>query len=254
MDLLEHLIDTFYQHVPQSPRMIHRASLFARLLRSPTHEDFPHPALLHAICASAAAYTAWVHALPPEQLESKVQEMLHSGTDLETIGDFALAQAEGARRAIHQSSNVCYWGAGRRLMDVLQAQVLMSEVYSQKGFTMLAWTLAAIPVRLIQGLELTNRNIPKRYKLGLLPVTQDPIEKEERLATVWQTYITDAFFAVGSYWQPSMDEREWYCKLPGSHLGFKKGVVEPNPQGPNDQDVYRSCVCFIGQLAAKSAS
>lgn len=241
-DLLEHLIDTFFANVPQAPRMIHRASLLARLHHAPSHEDFPHPSLLHAISASAASYTAWVHALPPEQLEARVQEMLHTGTDLESIPDFALAQAEGARRAIHQSSNVCYWGAGRRLMDVLQAQVLMSEVYSQKGFTMLAWTLASVPVRLIQGLELTNRNIPKRYKLGLLPVTHDPVEKEERLATVWQTYITDAYFAVGSYWMPSMDERDYYCKLPGPTSSFKKGLAEPNPQGPNDEDVYRSYV------------
>lgn len=222
--------------------MIHRATLMARLRLVPTHADFPHPALLHAICATAGGYTAWVTSIPPQHVEARVQEILTSGGNLEDIADFSLAQAESARRAIHQTSHLCSWGSGRKLIDVLQAEVLMGEVYCQKGFTMHGWTLAATPIRLVQGLEMTNRNVVKRSKVGLLDPPKTSIEREERLATVWQTYLTDAFFAVGSYWQPSVDERTFHCRLPAASPGFVQGheVIEENPQGPNDADLFKT--------------
>jgi hypothetical protein len=40
--------------------MINRANLTARLALPPTHADFPHRALLHAICAVSGRYSAAV--------------------------------------------------------------------------------------------------------------------------------------------------------------------------------------------------
>ncbi|KAG8815920.1 hypothetical protein FRC17_000537, partial [Serendipita sp. 399] len=50
-------IELFFRFDPCSARMLHRPTLLNNLNYPPTHPDFPHPALLHAICATASRYT-----------------------------------------------------------------------------------------------------------------------------------------------------------------------------------------------------
>ena len=121
--LLEHLVETFFTHAPQLPRMIHRASLLTRLRLPPKHDDFPHPSLLHAICAQASSYTAWVNNVPPEMLEEVVARHRTMNLSLETIEDFALAQGEIAQRCIRNASSVCMMGPGTVMMEIGQACV-----------------------------------------------------------------------------------------------------------------------------------
>lgn len=116
-------IETFFVSCPYDARMIHRATLMNRIRKSPTDPDFPHPSLLHAICAVGAQYTAWVPAIAPHLLEETIENHNATGAPLESIADFSLAQAEASRRCIGTSVNVCGFGPGRALFDVLQAHV-----------------------------------------------------------------------------------------------------------------------------------
>lgn len=121
--LLEHLVETFFNCCSQISRMIHRGHFMPLLKLPPTHIDFPHPALLHAICALASMHTAWVYSLPPEALEDSMQRALILGDNLEAFDDFGLAQAESATRAIRRSIMICNMGPGRMIYEVLQAEV-----------------------------------------------------------------------------------------------------------------------------------
>lgn len=116
-------MDTFFASCPYDARMVHRPTLMNRIRKSPTDPDFPHASLLHAICAVGALYTAWVPSVAPHMLEETIENHNASGAPLESIADFSLAQAEASRRTINTAANVCGFGPGRALFDILQAHV-----------------------------------------------------------------------------------------------------------------------------------
>ena len=116
-------IETFFTCVPQIPRMIHRGNLLYRVRLPPTHKDFPHPSLLHSICAIAATHTAWVNSIPPEKVEETTKRAISCGQNLEEIEDFGLAQAFAARRAMDQSATCCAMGSGQTMFGLVQAAV-----------------------------------------------------------------------------------------------------------------------------------
>lgn len=116
-------VDTFFNCCIHESRLLHRASLMQRLRKAPTDLDFPHPSLLHAICATASLHTAWVTSVPPHLLEETIEAHSASGASLESIPDFGLAQAEASRRTIHSTTTMCAIGPGRYLFEMLQAHV-----------------------------------------------------------------------------------------------------------------------------------
>jgi hypothetical protein len=95
----------------------------ARLQLPPTHDEFPHPALLHAISAHASSYTAWVNNLPPEGLEDAVEQHKQLYGSLDGIEDFGLAQAEAAQRAIAMTTQKCMMQDGSVMVEICQANV-----------------------------------------------------------------------------------------------------------------------------------
>lgn len=105
------------------PRMIHRATLMTRLRLPPTHPDFPHPSLLHAICAAAATYTACVNSLPPEALDESVDRHKAMYGTIEGVEDFGLAQAEAGQKSIRMSTQTCMMGPGNMVVEITQASV-----------------------------------------------------------------------------------------------------------------------------------
>jgi len=121
--LLTDSVEVFFTYAPQMPRMIHRPSFMTRLRLPPTHTDFPHPALLHAICACASTFTAWVNTLPPEALEEAIERHKEMYGSLEGIEDFGLAQAEAAQRAISVSTQSCLVQSGNVMVEICQANV-----------------------------------------------------------------------------------------------------------------------------------
>jgi hypothetical protein len=54
--LLEHIVDVFFDKVPFAPSILNQGRLRSRLSLPPTHQNFPHPAILHAICACTARH------------------------------------------------------------------------------------------------------------------------------------------------------------------------------------------------------
>ena len=133
--LLDHLLETFFNSVPHFPRMLHKASILTRVRLPPTALNFPHPSLLHAMCAMAAPYTAWVHSIPPEQIEETLEKANISGSlqsGLQDSGDFALTQAELAANSVKTSAYNCMMGPGNTMFEIAQATV--SLVYQPRSY------------------------------------------------------------------------------------------------------------------------
>ncbi|TXT08720.1 hypothetical protein VHUM_02848 [Vanrija humicola] len=240
--ILEHLIDTFFQCEPQLPRIIHRASLMARLKLPPTSDDFPFPGLLHAICASAAPHTPWTTSLQPEELEATRMRHIALGLDLESCEDFAMAQAEAAERCIRHSTVMCVMGPGSFIFDVLRAHLVLSTVYFTKNMPLRSWITAGTPGRLIKALELINRNPRKSDKGTLMPDCASDRDREERYATVWMAYLMESTLSVNSAWSQSLEVDEIGIPLPTSNEEFNQkndffGMMKPNPQTAHEPDV-----------------
>ena len=128
--LLEHLLETFFSSVPHHPRILHRPSLLARVKLPPTSPNFPHPSLLHAICALAAAHTAWVNNVAPEAIEETLERQKALNISFENSEDFALAQGELAQKSIKNATAICMMGPGTTMLEIAQASV-SAKSYSQ---------------------------------------------------------------------------------------------------------------------------
>ena len=240
--------------------MIHRASFLPRLHLPPTHPNFPNAALLHGISAMAALHTAWVNSVPPEHIESVVERHKQFNNDLEGVDDFALSQAEAARRVIHLTFTSCAMADGQVMFEQCIAGVsrlfshavalqsdpkqLITDVYFAKGLPMLGWEAAGIPGRMVKSLELGNRNSPKgRVKESLLPPATNDAIREERLGVVWGAFMTDAGFNLNGGWGQSIQIEDVRVPLPASTQEFNSGIyIKENPQNALSPDLYSKCV------------
>lgn len=116
-------IDVFFTHAPQMPRMIHRHSFMTRLKLPPVHLGFPHSSLLHAMCAFASTYTAWVSNLPPDSLDRAIERHKEMNGNLDEIADFGLAQATAAQKSISLATQSTMMQSGHILVEICQACV-----------------------------------------------------------------------------------------------------------------------------------
>lgn len=119
----------FFNMVPSISRLLHRQTFQSRLLLRPTHVDFPHTALLHAICAVAARYSAAVKTCTVDQYiqraDAKLWEQKRPGpgglSEEESIG----MEECFAERNMRYAQMECKMESvsGRKLLDVVQAMV-----------------------------------------------------------------------------------------------------------------------------------
>ena len=113
-------VEVFFERVPNIPRLLHRARFLARLALPPTHSNFPHPSLIHAVCAAAAPWCK------PE-MYSRGKESF--GTDMAQKPEFktmsfALKQAAYGKEAVQEGLDT-----GNRLFDVVRAMIVFSRVF-----------------------------------------------------------------------------------------------------------------------------
>lgn len=124
--------------VPSVSRILNRESLIARLGLPPQHANFPHLALLHAICAITARYTAAVHTVPVDEMISNTNDELAGKRRVPanmTGEDVAASQrCFGERHSLFAQLEM-RWSdlAGRRMLDVAQAAVIMAVYLQQHG-------------------------------------------------------------------------------------------------------------------------
>lgn len=125
-------IESFFTKVPALPRMMNRSKLLTRMSLPPTHSDFPHPSLLHAICACASLWCApAVYAqstMAPGTLPKLMsapasgQKFANFTADPPT-STFSSHQADLAESTIQEGL-----GSGHKLFDIVRAMVCQKHV------------------------------------------------------------------------------------------------------------------------------
>ncbi|KAL7422208.1 hypothetical protein Q5752_002854 [Cryptotrichosporon argae] len=222
------LVESFFDLVPNLPRLIHRARLLARLQLPPTHSNFPHPALIHAMCASAAAWCA------PSIYEGSAAFKAPKGSADPSM-TFGARQAAHAKDAVTEGLNT-----GNRLFDVVRAMIILSRVFIDDTRMLECWAYSGLVSRMILPLGLNVRSAELSLKSVMLPPAADALEREERRVIVWMALYHDTIASAASGWGTSMSIEELSIPLPVSAKDFELGSddMDSNPQDLDSLDFW----------------
>ncbi|KIR58997.1 hypothetical protein I314_04981 [Cryptococcus bacillisporus CA1873] len=197
--MLEHLVETFFAMTPSVPRILHRQSFLARLALPPSHPEFPQRALLHAICAAAARYSAAV------SVRSVADGMIKVNNDA--------IQARGKGLDQDIASETCFSERNAIWMD---GWVMIGSV-----------TRLAICLGLLQNQSQYNGDIPS-IKQSVLDPPKDDTDREERRATMYYALCYDVTASASSGWVGTMPTEELKAK----------GKIPENPQNFHSPDIF----------------
>ena len=120
-------IESFFAKVPALPRMMNRSKLLLRMTLPPTHSDFPHPSLLHAICACASLWCAPAVYAQSAMASLAIPSIIGqnpSGAKYTSFSSnpptstFSSIQADLAKTTIQEGLN-----SGHKLFDIVRALV-----------------------------------------------------------------------------------------------------------------------------------
>ncbi|KAG2023389.1 nuclear protein [Coprinopsis cinerea AmutBmut pab1-1] len=220
--VLDHYIDVFFKCDPCGSRVLHKPSFLAAMKLTPKDPDFPHSAILHAICASASRwYPQNVITLP----------------DSTRRDQFAEFHASKTRQYIDKTM-----ASGEDIFSVMQACILLSWYFYQEGRWVEVWIFAGFQTRVAVPLRLNypgtfsthGNNSPGAY----LAPPNDLRDLESRRRTWWMTILFDRIASVGG-WIHAVDERDLGTELPLRTEDFESGRQIPsNTQHLGQADVY----------------
>lgn len=238
------LVEAFFDVVPSMPRMLHKGRFMTRLSLPPTHSNFPHPSLLHSICAISSAWCdpkVYDPAYDPNQAadpRSTQPEFFSRGGPMNAAPEilpFSLRHAAFAKDAIHDGLNT-----GSRLFDVVRAMIIISRVFIDDTRMLETWTYIGLVCRMILPLGLNVRSAELSLKSVMLPPPHDALEREERRVVVWLAMYHDTIASAASGWGTSLALDELTVPLPVSAEDFNAGspTMPGNPQDLESLDLY----------------
>lgn len=235
------LVEAFFEVVPSMPRMLHKGRFMTRLSLPPTHSNFPHPSLLHSICAIASAwcdpkvYDPNGQAPNPESTRAEFFSRSGPAPAAPEILPFSLRHAAFAKDAIHDGLNT-----GSRLFDVVRAMIILSRVFIDDTRMLETWTYIGLVCRMILPLGLNVRSAELSLKSVMLPPPHDALEREERRVVIWLAMYHDTIASAASGWGTSLALDELTVPLPVSADDFDAGspTMPGNPQDLESLDLY----------------
>ncbi|ORY32255.1 hypothetical protein BCR39DRAFT_523592 [Naematelia encephala] len=231
-NIVNDLVEAFFDLVPNIPRVLHRARFLARLALPPTHANFPHPALIHAVCSAAAA---WCHPdVYSRSAAAKQMYMSAEGKQVNSLS-FGLRQAAYGKEAVQDGLNT-----GNRLFDVVRAMIILSRVFIDDTRMLECWAYCGLVARMILPLGLNVRSAELSLKSVMLPPPVDALEREERRVAVWMGFYHDTVASAASGWGTSFALDELTVPLPVSRKDFDFGaeIMEPNSQDIESPDFW----------------
>ena len=131
-------VETFFAKVPTVPRILHRPTFLKRLTRPPTHPDFPHVALLHAICAAAGRYTAAVRVASTEEVLTRHDGRKANGfkrLNTQSLEDDIASETCFAQRNARYTQLEMRFDSvmGRQMLELVQAQIILAFFFHQSA-------------------------------------------------------------------------------------------------------------------------
>ncbi|ORX36091.1 hypothetical protein BD324DRAFT_651995 [Kockovaella imperatae] len=218
LDVVEHCVATFFDKIPLLPLMIHRPSFMTKLQLPPSHPEFPPQALIHAMLAMASAYipesslakrayyptgTPWFTNKHPEvDLEEDPELVRTFQQQIQFSSSNAYSNqdtAQGRFKSWHRRKTFVFLQkqltTGKRLVQAVQAQVIVATMSQYTGLWVDAWFEIGIAMRMIPPMRLSRRPDVKdayhRWGHSIMPLATDEMDQAERDRTFWVTYCLD---------------------------------------------------------------
>lgn len=203
---------------------------------SPSHYNFPNEAILHAICAASARYTARVQTSDPCGEPWKCTSKYHEHPALDP--DFGTRHSLFAKRVIDRNL-----AAGHCMYESAQALAILSFHYHSHARWVEGWVGIGMLGRIIVPLGLMNdSSIVKpggAPKQSLMEPARDDIEREERRALLWTALIYDVQTSAASGWAGGIQIDEITSQLPAGLASIESGFAIPeNDQTARSPDLF----------------
>ncbi|ODO05891.1 hypothetical protein I350_04952 [Cryptococcus amylolentus CBS 6273] len=236
--MVDHLAETFFKFVPSISRVINRQSFFARLSLPPTHSEFPQRALIHAICAVAARYTAAVSVRSVADGMKIVTEEAKRANGRGAETDLSMETCFAERNAGYAMEFMKYnHMSARGIFDILQAMATHSR-------WMEGWVLMGGATRLVIGLGLLEHtpqspHFSPAISRSILGPPRSDAEREERRAAAYYVMMYDTTQSASSGWAGTMPTSEMSARMPSSKADFERGGAIPeNFQSFHSRDLF----------------
>ncbi|GAA6003786.1 hypothetical protein JCM10207_003598 [Rhodosporidiobolus poonsookiae] len=222
-DLTMRLVEIYFNRPHICHGMLNPGRFRAAMLLPPTSNGFPHPGLLHIICAIAAMYVSDDFFLA----ETRYWPTHQTPTEY---------HASCAKASLDSSIN-----NGAKLFQVAQTVVLLCVwSYTNARFVEL-WLYCGQATRILTPLGLNNLRSgddmeggPIHYKPYLLPPTADPIDLSERAHTFWCAFQADRFASGSTGWATSLDDADINTVLPCDTVPYPTGNLAESPLSPRN--------------------
>ncbi|KAL7412011.1 hypothetical protein BDY24DRAFT_394313 [Mrakia frigida] len=233
---LQHVVEVYFNAVPMSNYLLNRTRFVTRMALPPTHELFPHPAVLHSICAIAARYTSLpLHApadvirdAPLSKKARSKRSRLDEGSKPTKDGLTAPIDDEDDFGAIHAQWTKIYFEQSVKnpdeWLDLTLAAVLLGGYMHQHARWVEGWTWIGQATRLAIPLGLhafqnptTSADDKTRVnRLYLIPSgdPSDEIDRVQRTNLWWMLYAHDTFASTTSGWPASIPVPDMTIGLP----------------------------------------
>ncbi|EJD03967.1 uncharacterized protein FOMMEDRAFT_19284 [Fomitiporia mediterranea MF3/22] len=228
--LLQHLVEVFFAFHPHAGRLFHGPTFLASLTLPSTHSNFPHTAILHAICAVGSFYTSAVDPPPlPNFAETPADDLFQSAYKRRKAlpDSFGEIHAKFAAAAIDESTTV-----GERLFECQQATTALCWFYHTHAKWADVFLTSGRAMRYLIPLGLNMcppfHSISKCLRApSIIAPAKTVIDDETRRNTFWLTYATERFYSSGNGWAMSLDDQDISQLLPVRADQFEQGILVP---------------------------
>ncbi|KIO22827.1 hypothetical protein M407DRAFT_27699 [Tulasnella calospora MUT 4182] len=251
-DILLHLVETFFSSVPLAARLIHRPSFMANLQKVPTSPDFPHVALLHAICGIASLFSPIIRDTlaadldplngatasfnsgilyrkfgnndqGPRYFPRKVEDIV--GDDESGFGGSHIRWASAAFRLAMQN--------GDRLVQLMQAGIICAWYNHTAGRSVNTYSWVGIASRMAlplglsgsPGFEPLSRLPP--HMLSLMPDPKTQVEIELPRNIFWLVYAMERVYTAGTVWPLTISDDDVSQMMPCRLNDLNSGAYVP---------------------------
>lgn len=250
--VLHHLVEIFFNSVPLASRLIHKPTFMLGLRQVPTSPEFPHVALLHAICGLASLYSPIITDerndpdsahFPSGSFNSAIIFRPNAGEgvqgkhyfpkslqDIMDIGEegFGAAHIRWAAASLRLSVR-----EGDRLLQLLQTAIICTWYTYSMGMTIPVYSWIGSVTRLVgplgvyasEGFEPLSR-LPFNM-LFLSGNPRNPVEAETIRNAFWVTYVMERIYTAGTAWPLTITDEDISQMMPCRFSDFVAGERVP---------------------------
>ncbi|KAG9047466.1 hypothetical protein FS837_002180 [Tulasnella sp. UAMH 9824] len=245
--VLYHLVDVFFDSVPLADRLIHKPTFMVGLRQVPTSPEFPHVALLHAICGLASLYSP-VISDPKEDVLSQPPDFPSKSSAFYPILVLRPNAKEGIQRKHYFPKSLediidlgeegfgaahIRWAAASLRLAVLQGDRLLQLVQAAIWSIVKAYTWIGSVTRLVgplgfhasEGFEPLSR-MPSTV-LFLCGTPRNHVEAETIRNAFWITYVMERIYNAGTCWPLTINDEEITQMMPCRFSDFVAGERVP---------------------------